>query len=514
MKKIIFVTVLIMCVQPVFGQTPFWGANGKVGFKDENGNVIIPCQFNKVHESGFKEGLCAVQKKKGVFAKWGFIDISGKLVIPYKYTTVHDGFHEGLCGVWYKLIKSGYIDKSGKVVIKLDNLVFPHPFKDGKATILAYEDNRQISKVIGKDKKRISMDSSSKRSARKSASSKSPEESVLTAAELLTRLQSAKVEQEKKVTTVAPVSKEEPYLNVDQNSVKPHSELEYVTPVEGELVPKSPVKSKSPILERRTGSDVDRNIPSAIEENSNTFAVIIANENYRRETKVDFAHNDGEVFRQYCLQALGLPESNVHCVKDATLNDFRAEMDWLSQVSDAYNGEARLIVYYAGHGVPDEKTLTSYLLPVDGYSSNINTGYKLADMYSSLSAYPAKSVMVFLDACFSGAKRDGDMLASARGVARKTKPDTPKGNMVVLSAASGDETAYKYDEKSHGMFTYFLLKKLQEGGADTTLGELADYITTNVGRKSVVINMKPQTPTVSVSGELSSQWRKLTFSKM
>ena len=512
MKKIIFVAILIMFTQSVFGQTPFWGANGKVGFKDKNGNVIIPCQFNKVHESGFQEGLCAVQKNTGIFAKWGFIDISGKLVIPYKYTLVHDGFHEGLCGVWYKFTKSGYIDKSGKVVIKLDDLVFPHPFKDGKATILAYDDNRQVSKVIGKDKKRISMDSSPKRSTKKTSSSKSSEESGLTATELLVWLDSMRVEQDKNVATVASVSKGESFVTEDRSSVKPFSELERVTQVEGELVPKSPVNSTVPILER-TGSDVDRNIPSAKEENSNTFAVIIANENYRREKKVDFAHNDGEVFRQYCLQALGLPESNVHCVKDATLNDFRAEMDWLSQVSDAYNGEARLIVYYAGHGVPDEKTLTSYLLPVDGYSSNINTGYKLADMYSSLSAYPAKSVMVFLDACFSGAKRDGDMLASARGVAIKTKPATPKGNMVVLSAASGDETAYKYDEKSHGMFTYFLLKKIQEGGADTTLGELADYITMNVGRKSVVINMKPQTPTVSVSSELSSQWRKLTFNE-
>ena len=228
---------------------------------------------------------------------------------------------------------------------------------------------------------------------------------------------------------------------------------------------------------------------------------------------MDYALNDGETFRQYCHQALGLPKSNVHCIKDATLNDFRAEMDWLSQVAEAYDGEARLIVYYAGHGVPDEKTKTSYLLPVDGYGSNVNTGYKLSEMYSSLSAYPAKSVMVFLDACFSGTERGGGMLASARGVALKAKPEQPKGNMIVISAASGDETAYKYDEKSHGMFTYFLLKKLQQSGAATTLGELADYLTTNVGRRSIVMNMKSQTPTVSVSGSLSSGWRNLTFNE-
>lgn len=269
-----------------------------------------------------------------------------------------------------------------------------------------------------------------------------------------------------------------------------------------------------PIIENKgVASDVDINIPTSGKLQESTFAVIIANENYKRESKVDYAINDGETFKQYCINTLGLPQSNVHCVKDATLNDFRAEMDWLSQISKAYQGEARLIVYYAGHGVPDEKTQSSYLLPIDGYGSNITTGYKLSDMYTSLSTYPAKSVMVFLDACFSGAQRDGDMLASARGVALKAKPEAPKGNMIVISAATGDETAYKYDEQSHGMFTYFLLKKLQANGADTTLGELADYITTNVSRKSIVVNMKSQTPTVFVSGTLSSDWRNLSFNE-
>ena len=54
------------------------------------------------------------------------------------------------------------------------------------------------------------------------------------------------------------------------------------------------------------------------------------------------------------------------------------------------------------------------------------------------------------------------MLASARGVAIKAKQNHPQGNMVVLSAAQGDETAHPYTEKGHGLFTYYLLKKLKE----------------------------------------------------
>ena len=68
------------------------------------------------------------------------------------------------------------------------------------------------------------------------------------------------------------------------------------------------------------------------------------------------------------------------------------------------------------------------------------------------------------------------MLATARGVAIKPKASTPGGNVIVFSAATGDETAYPYDEKGHGLFTYFLLKKLQENKGNVTLGELSAYL--------------------------------------
>ena len=76
------------------------------------------------------------------------------------------------------------------------------------------------------------------------------------------------------------------------------------------------------------------------------------------------------------------------------------------------------------------------------------------------------------------------------------RDEAPQGNLVVFTAAQGDETAYQYAEKGHGMFTYFLLKKLQESKGDVTLGELGDYITNEVKRESLLNNNKIQTPTV------------------
>ena len=81
--------------------------------------------------------------------------------------------------------------------------------------------------------------------------------------------------------------------------------------------------------------------------------------------------------------------------------------------------------------------------------------------------------------------------------------------MVVISAATGDETAWPYKEKGHGLFTYYLLKKLQSTKGNVSLGQLSDYIKTEVGKQSVVTNAKKQTPTVNVSQNMSDSWYQL-----
>lgn len=264
----------------------------------------------------------------------------------------------------------------------------------------------------------------------------------------------------------------------------------------------------SKFMKEHKGSDVDFDIPMANNISNNTFAVVISNEKYQMEKAVQYAENDGKAFTEYCKKTLGLPEKNVHFVTNATLNNIKHEIKWLQDVITVYNGDAKIIFYYAGHGIPDEQNKSAYLLPIDGYGSDVTTGYALEDLYKALGRLPSKSVTVFLDACFSGAKRDGEMLASARGVAIKVKQATPVGNIVVFSAAQGDETAYPYKEEEHGLFTYYLLKKLQETKGDVTLGELGDYIKTQVERQSIVINGKLQSPSIVSTATIANSWKK------
>ena len=292
--------------------------------------------------------------------------------------------------------------------------------------------------------------------------------------------------------------------NKGKNSKSPQSVVVQYKPIKVETPKVQPVAKEKKV-------DVDQNIPVGKTSRTHTFALIIANENYMEVASVPNALNDGKVFAEYCKKTLGLPESNIRYVPDATLNRMKRQLNWITQVMDAYKGDANIIFYYAGHGIPDESNQSSYLLPVDGYGSDVTTGYSLDEIYKMLGEKKAKSVVVLLDACFSGANRDGVMLASARGVAIKAKQGEPKGKMVILSAAQGDETAYPYKEKNHGMFTYYLLKKLKETRGDVSFGELADYVTNEVMKQSVVTNGKMQTPQATPSEKAKEDWKSWKF---
>ncbi len=258
-------------------------------------------------------------------------------------------------------------------------------------------------------------------------------------------------------------------------------------------------------------SDVDVNIPTLNREAPNTFAVIIANENYDNEKNVDFAFNDGQVFRDYCERTLGLPAENIHFRSDATLNNMKYEVNWIKEVSKV-NDNAKFIFYYAGHGVPDEQSKEAYLLPVDGYVEDAGSGYKLSELYGALGDLEADNVLVLLDACFTGTGRDDEMLASVRGVRITPKTSQLKGNMVVFTATSSNQTAHPYVEQSHGLFTYYLLKGMQQAAnSGIELGDWFNYIKTEVGKKALLIKSKAQTPTVNASPAMMSKWKIITM---
>ena len=255
-------------------------------------------------------------------------------------------------------------------------------------------------------------------------------------------------------------------------------------------------------------SDVDENIPQSKTTSDDTYVLIIANEEYEQLDNVNFAIHDGEIFKEYCIKTLGIPEEQIRYCPNATFGKITGGIDWLKFALNNFEG-SRGIVYYCGHGIPNEKSGEAFIVPVDGNGTNTTTCYSLNTLYKTLAETKAANVTYFMDACFTGANKEGSMLVAARGVAREPAKATVGGNTVVFSASSGDETAMTYPEKGHGLFTYFLLKKLQETGGDVNYSELSEYINNNVKKKAFLINEKPQTPVTATSPAAQNSWRDM-----
>ena len=263
-------------------------------------------------------------------------------------------------------------------------------------------------------------------------------------------------------------------------------------------------------------SHIDKDIPTKSKV-PNRFALVIGNEDYKSkqstlssEQNVDYAVNDASIFKKYCLNTLGVQEDNMFFLTDATAGQMNQEIDLITKIVNKVGSKAELIVYYAGHGYPDELTKVPYLIPVDVSATNLNSAIKLDWLYQQLANTNASKITVFLDACFTGGGRSSGLVAS-RGVTVKPKEGSLSGNLVVFSASSAEQSSLPYHDEGHGIFTYFLLKKFQESKGSFTLGELSQYLDDNVSIQSLRVNQKEQDPIVNTSDNVKNDWRNWKF---
>lgn len=291
-----------------------------------------------------------------------------------------------------------------------------------------------------------------------------------------------------------------------------HDALKNYKPQPSEVAAATAENIKKADVPLVNNSDVDRNIPQNKIVNENTYALIIGNEDYasqqadlNSEVNVDFAGHDAEVFKEYCIKTLGLKEDHIVFMKDATAAKMNRGIKKLVQISEVLHNSMNIIIYYSGHGLPDEKTKEAYLIPVDVSGSDIASGIKVDDLYKRLTENSPSKVTVFLDACFSGGGRNKGLL-SLKGVKVKAKEETLSGNLVVFTSSTGEESSAVYKDKSHGIFTYYLLKKIQETKGDVTYEQLYNYVNEQVKLQSIVVNSKNQTPTVSGSDAVVNKW--------
>ncbi|MDP6475372.1 MAG: SUMF1/EgtB/PvdO family nonheme iron enzyme [Alphaproteobacteria bacterium] len=226
--------------------------------------------------------------------------------------------------------------------------------------------------------------------------------------------------------------------------------------------------------------------------NKDAVAVIIGNRDYAGGVPdVDFAHNDAAAMKRFVIDVLGFRKGNILDLRDATqaqmttafgnVRSHEAKLwSWVKA------GETDVVVFYSGHGVPGPQDRRGYLLPVDADPDTPEfNGYPVDLLYANLAKLKARSVTVYLDACFSGDSPKGRLTRAASSIGLSHVPEKVAAGITVVTAARGDQLASWDEETRHGLFTRFLLEGLY-GAADgagygngdgaVTLAEVRAYL--------------------------------------
>jgi len=276
------------------------------------------------------------------------------------------------------------------------------------------------------------------------------------------------------------------------------------------LRPKQEIASQPVTIVSKSSQEAASVVKSDIDElplkkaklNKNSYAIVIGIENYRQKLpKADFATADAKTVTEYLTKVMGYPEENVVTLlnEHATNVDFAKYFEkWLPNNVEK---DGTVFIYYSGHGAPNPKTGDAYLVPYDGDPSFIEqTGYPLKRLYESLNKLQAKEIIVALDSCFSGAGGKSVIAKGSRPLVMNLEQNMKAfDKLTVLSAASGEQTSSTYDEKGHGLFTYFMLKGIKNEDVTRQDGsikmdDLFGYIKPQVERIARKQHNNEQTP--------------------
>ena len=260
-------------------------------------------------------------------------------------------------------------------------------------------------------------------------------------------------------------------------------------------------------ISEQTLVDVDMP-PKTSMNNPDALAVVIGVESYQYVPDATYAYNDAEVFREYLAETMGMKRQRIKLATNskatqAELSKLLGPNGWLAR--NITKDKSDVVVYFSGHGIASPDAKSSGLLPHD-VDPNYSVGLQTAQLYQDLAAMGAKSVTVFLDACFTGQTRNSEMLiANARPIVIKPIYAAVPDNVTVISAASGAQISGALEEKEHGLFTYYLLKGLG-GDADVNkdksinISELKSFVSAKV-KEQAALNGREQTPEIQGSSD-------------
>ena len=214
-----------------------------------------------------------------------------------------------------------------------------------------------------------------------------------------------------------------------------------------------------------------RALPPAAED-PGSIAVVIGNGTYENLPAAETAPNDAGAMYFFLTEHLGYRQDRIIDVRDAK----RADLERLFGPVPGSDGElarlvrahpnARVIVYYSGHGATNSSHSETYLLPVDAEPYREERGgYPLSTLYANLAVLKAKSVLVLLESEYG---RDHGTYVLPPNLPETTStvlPPSPLSTVTVLASADRGQRSLIDTSYDIGLFTRYLIEGLA-GSAD------------------------------------------------
>jgi len=240
--------------------------------------------------------------------------------------------------------------------------------------------------------------------------------------------------------------------------------------------------------------------------NPNQWALLIGVSDYPGTIQdLKFPGADARSIKDLLISSAGFAEDRVRLLTDDGVGEARATKQNIFAAIDQYLAPRvqpghEIIIFLAGHGVVRGigAEAKSYYLPVDidvqTKEALESTAIDMEDLSRKLSALKASQFTVFYDACredpFPGRGLKGNTLTDVTAriltltPTRLPESRTEPPTSVIFYACQIGERAYENAKLQHGVFTYYILRGLQElaarpdGGVDA--GRLAGYLRENV----------------------------------
>jgi len=237
-------------------------------------------------------------------------------------------------------------------------------------------------------------------------------------------------------------------------------------------LPRHVAFSPTPNLKAYTRTrELYRALPPEADDES-AIAVIIGNRNYAELAPSETSRNDADAMYAFLTEHLGFRQDNIIDTRDAK----RADFERLFGAVPGSDGklarlvrsqsDAKVVVYYSGHGATDSEHGDMYLLPVDTqpYRDEI-AGYRLSTLYANLAKLGAKSVLLLLETEYGRDHSPYLLPPNLPETVNSALPPAPLPGLTVLLAADRGQRRLVDSTYDIGLFTRYLIEGMA-GSAD------------------------------------------------